>query len=753
MKALLYAMLVALAGTVFAADLTVAVQQQRDGYERAGSTGTTAFVIPPSDSLADPEVVARAIAATADRDHVDVYRTEINTIAGGSTRVVQYAYLTDTAPQFFDRFQLDSGRRLTPAETRGSSAWMSSVATASRDQVGTIRTLPGVGQVEIRPMATAFEELPAAGTYYVGDARGSSGFVADLAGALTSAGAPTQPGSLAPKTNVGVSASANLQILLQGLVALVLIVVVVFVAYVQLTESKRIAVLRMHGFGGGAIWWRTSARRILVAYGAAAVVALVTAGVLPGAGVAFTVGLAVNLVAFLAVLLVASGFVSLYVLSSQLGPALKNRTDTKTLFAFNLILHAVAAVAIIVTASSIVVELGQASASAARLGNWNRTSGYGIFYPTDTGRDLTEFQSGQPGPLTAEVYGLYPRLDRAGGLYVDASQYEPEALAQTTPAGQYRSLVVNPNYLDAFPIDDESGRPVRVSDSETDWVVLAPATLKPEKAKLLAYFEATRHGTPAVQGIGDAERSTFGRALPPAVADQQVDIIWTKPQQGVFAFSPLVGPSTGNSISDPIVQVMTLGNSAGVDRENAITGSAGTALKVKLGGASTTEVLRDLQPLLRSEHLDDNLVHLVTLNGYVTEQATYYAEGAASAGALLSIMLLVLVLVTAQGLSVVFERFSRRVVVRKLLGRSFFARYREFVLILAITSVAQLLVALAANAAGASPLQAGDGSASAPAWVVLAVSASVFALDLLCSAIALTRIERRRTVDVIKGGF
>jgi hypothetical protein len=284
-------------------------------------------------------------------------------------------------------------------------------------------------------------------------------------------------------------------------------------------------------------------------------------------------------------------------------------------------------------------------------------------------------------------------------------------------------------------------------------VVLVPESYRDRSDQILTHFTATRTGGPNRQAVAQAEKAVFGRDVPPALHGQKVRIIWTADNQGIFSFNPAVSPTDGNVVTDPIIQVMTLANSAGIDRSNMITGAAGTGLKIKLTNAGTADTQAELSPLLKDLKLDDNLLHLVTMNEYALGQIEYLQQGIRNIAVTAAGLLLTMLALAFQCLTLTFERFSRRIVVRRLFGLPFVRRYREFLLVFTLVWGIQLAGALLLNAAGISPFATATSSGTASSPVVLATAGTVLALELVFSAIALALIENKRTSDVLKGEF
>jgi putative ABC transport system permease protein len=254
-----------------------------------------------------------------------------------------------------------------------------------------------------------------------------------------------------------------------------------------------------------------------------------------------------------------------------------------------------------------------------------------------------------------------------------------------------------------------------------------------------------------------AEQTLFGRAAPAAVRTQHVRIIWTAPHQKIFAFNTLINPNAGGLLDDPIIEVMTLSNSAGIDRANAISGGIDSALKVKLTNNSPTDTFVALQPDLKRLKLDDNLTHLVTLDEAAL-QKVQRIQGNITIITVTGIgLLLVMLLLALQSLTLLFERFARKIVTRRLFGLSFGRRYREFLVIFGAVWVGEMAVALlansVANSAGLTPFATATDSGAATASATLGIGVATLTIEFLFSVAALVFIEHRRTTDVLKGEF
>ena len=344
----------------------------------------------------------------------------------------------------------------------------------------------------------------------------------------------------------------------------------------------------------------------------------------------------------------------------------------------------------------LLVLVWQQSADLAKqldaLAPWEKVQDYAIFYPRLVGNDQQELETGGNASTVAEARGLYPVLEKAGALYVDSVNYETGAPEDPSSPWPVPPIRVNTNYLKQYPIIDETRKPIEVSDDEQAWVVAVPARFKPREAELKKLFERMRSGDGEITGAAEAETRIAKEKAPERFAHQPVRIIWMAPGQQVFSFDPKVNPEHGNMITDPVVEIMTPANSLTVDRLNAIPDGLDTGLKVRVDG-DPAATLAKLTPLLRELKLDDNLRYLVTVHDAMGTQVSELRSGLTQAVAFAGGALLVMVVLTATIVVIGSDRLRRRLTVRRLHGIGVVRSYRELLLVVGGTWLAQSLVA------------------------------------------------------------
>lgn len=199
-------------------------------------------------------------------------------------------------------------------------------------------------------------------------------------------------------------------------------------------------------------------------------------------------------------------------------------------------------------------------------------------------------------------------------------------------------------------------------------------------------------GGPDFQGAVQGQEMMLREPVPDGLRAQSVRIVWTRAGQDVFTFNSQVNADGGNTVRDPIIEVLTPANSLTIDRMNAIRGHLNSPLKVRVDGDPAGTLAR-LQPLLRQLHLDDNLQNLVTGNEAMLMEldelrrmtTTTLLAAAAALGVMLAF--------SAALVLVLGDALRQRITVRRLHGFSFVRTYRELLAAMAATWLGQLALA------------------------------------------------------------
>ncbi len=737
MKALtvLFMALLSLAAVVGA--FVEADEAQRLQLQQAATAAGQQFTIPGDSRLADPDKALAAVGEAATVGHVNVFRTVIAYDADGRQQTTHYILLT-AHTRLFDALGLQSGRWLTADDTEHPGRFLSSVPSSDVDQVGVLRDFAGNDQVFVRGLGTAFNAVPVAGTYVMeaADQASADRFFETLATATSrAAGEPGlfTPESFKPNGGAGVSYGGGWKSILTAVQIMIIVATAFLLAFWVLHEGKRAGIMKLHGKGPVGVWWELAGRRTLVVFLVTGTVAVAASLLVRDSGVGFVESVGVAVLRVCVVMLIASGVACAYVARASVSDALKNRKDTRAVFAVNNLLKIGCSIAVIATTAGVSTQLANASAERQRLGNWERARGYGIFYPLSNGNDLEDILSGGGQMRRAETTDLYPIVNGMGSLFIDATGYEPLPPGLENPPEVIPSMVVNLNYLARFPILDHSGKEIEIRDDDPNWIILAPGHERAREAEIRSYFKAVRKD-------------------PARPAGQKFDIIWTMEGQAVFSFDPLINPGDGNNIVDPIIEVMTSANSVPGDRDNMLTGDPNSGLKVRLLDGDTTRTAQELAPALQRLKLDDNLRHLVTMDAYASKQIADLDFRIGALAAASFALIAGLLLLAIQSMSILFQHYSRRITVRRLLGADAIRASREVWLIFGAVWIVQLAGALLINQFAENPTGSASTAVASDALVV-AIAVAVAVVEGLFSAAVLSTIARRGAVRVLKEEF
>ncbi|MEV7093443.1 hypothetical protein AB0M80_11455 [Amycolatopsis sp. NPDC051045] len=265
--------------------LADAVFERETQSETAAYRVGTPFVWPEHPRAADPEGTLRVLAEAATATGTNVLRTTVNTPRSGQKRIRNYLFMGRDHTALFDGFTLAEGRWLSPAESRGGTATVSSARGGERDNVGVPAVFGNRYELTFAPLRQAFDALPSPGRYVVEspDGAATGRFFAIVRQRLVEAG--VEGLTLADLTPANVRPSVESSGYLEVLAYLLAGLATLIIAFLLLREGKRIGVLRLAGFPATRIWYEVVGRLQLAAFlaglGACVAVSLAVPGVDP----------------------------------------------------------------------------------------------------------------------------------------------------------------------------------------------------------------------------------------------------------------------------------------------------------------------------------------------------------------------------------------------------------------------------------------------------------------------------------------
>jgi bacteriocin-associated integral membrane protein len=699
------------------------------------------FIIQDAPFLSVPEEIYPLLCATANECGANIFRTGLNYREGDAVELKKFIYLTGDTDYFAD-ITLKAGRFLSRDDDEKTAAFLSSINTEDAAQVGLLQDFAGNHDISIKPLWAAYEYFPVYGTYYI-EIYGehtveefAHAFAARINEeyaeyALDYTAEDFMPESGNPETS-GVAFSWLT--VLRYVSYVVYIIAGILLIYYILNESKRMGILKLHGLSTSRLWFIMAGKPItwagIFTTGIVFFCALVT---IQNTTTAFMYHAAFNQLKVWLLLLFISLIISyVYILQMRPGRVLKNSKDITSVFVLNLIVKALCSLLIISLGVTTWLQYADIQKQKINLKNWENMKDYAVFYPVTSGYDATNiFGSDSLWEFTSHNE-LYFYLNEQGAILANTKQYEEQYLALNANWQGIRSIKVNNNYLQAFPVLDIHDQPVQVAEDTSDWVILAAEKYQDKEELIRDFFLSLRRERQ------ETDQTFYRQTIPEPILNQEIVIIWLKNEQRLFSFNPKVFPANGNLITDPIIEVITESNSLFADRDAILGGGGSDPLKVKLVDRDSSVTYKLLEPELKELKVDDNLRHLITIDQQILENI--YRISTAIQETLLMILALLCgwLVLMIQNLIIFFNKYQRPFVVRRLFGLGFIRTYKEFWLLFLMTWSVLTIIAYIMNK--------GTGIGA------VAVIAIVWIVEIVTSIAALMVIERKNKIRIIKGG-
>lgn len=628
------------------------------------------------------------------------YQADLHTMLFDKESGMWTKLIYSTHPEAFADLPLSSGRFLT-AEENHSELFLSTVETGEAAQIGRIAKFTRDLDFEVR---TLYSGLGAgffhrAFTVVLPDAAQYPAFLAALA---------AQGNAVRDVTAIPTSIDqlhTYYTLLQMGAVAATMVIALLTALFGVVNDYRALGVEKLMGFGMGAIWARRVPPLLLCE-------ALIFCLEFALGYLALFDGFAAPVAAFYgelllthAVILLVSAAVLtlplLYTRRIRLSDVLKSRRPFRFATGVNMTVKTLLTILIVCAAFLIGTQFAQLRARFSyAYESWEVTKPYALLENTVSTVDYEIPVDG--------YYGAYLDFNRAGAVFADFVAYEPQTLDLTqygTPAlAQF--AMVNPNYLRLFPACDADGQPIEIREDDGDYILLAPEKYRAQEAQL---------------------RQMHSYSTKPG---QQIRIIWMRDGQSFFTWRLDLAPEDGNSITDPILYVMTEQGGAGF-WSNMTNGVL--FIPVEHPDDPAPEIAAVME-----KHFDTSRASFPAFGVYslVAEQVQTARRNILLYGAVLALLLVILCFVVLQNTLNYFEQHRQLLAVQRCMGFRAIDKYRGLALLSLLTCAAAYLV---------SALLLRD-------WAVLPLSLGAALLELCAAAAFILHNERTSVLRTLKGG-
>lgn len=702
--------------------------------EKIGS----AFFIPDEAGLSDPSEIYPILLRTSSEMNVNLIRPAINNKPDQQMELVKYILLNKPTT-LFDYITLKSGNFLSIEDTKNNKAFLSTSKGSNAHQIGVIQDFAGNDSISIKPLKSSFDYLPVSGYYYVEGNRDTLGLFLkkfteninhyfETKNMHITVSSQTFMNMSSPRDMYNITSNTDIKLLLYVLV----IITAFFVLYYSFQEAKRLAIYKLFGYSLKKIWFESIGKWILYVFFTAMLLSIILVSFVPGSSYLFISDLIIQqcLLSLVIVTLTIPAYISMARLNVVY--VLKNKKSTSNILTINLLLKVVVIIAVVSSFVNLATNYGAMKNEESKLHKWQKSNDYGVLYPVNIGYDSVDFQNGSTQFIRTTANQLFPLLNSMGSVLVNSRSYETTSLELDKNYDGYRSVYVNPNFLNEFPLYDLNGKIVNISEDETDWILLVPEQFKNKESELLNFFQTERK-----QRV-EFDKQTLGVDVPKTVASPNIRIIWTTDGQEVFSFNTDVYPQNNNNIVDPIIQVVTLKNSLLGDRDAILGGGSTDPLKIKLIDGDTKKTYMSIKPALKQLKLDDNLHYLITVDQYIATKLYHLKIQFYTASVSLVISMFILILLLLQSISIVFGKYQQKFIIRGMFGFSAHRKYKEFIGLFSLTWTISILGLVYAERTN----------------LLLAIVMCLFLLllEFWVSLVWLKKNWRKNLTQVLKGG-
>lgn len=305
---------------------------------------------------------------------------------------------------------------------------------------------------------------------------------------------------------------------------------------------------------------------------------------------------------------------------------------------------------------------------------------------------------------SAEVYHIYNT--EFGALYATSTDYlplNPRDINSAPDTSSFQTMLVNPNYLKAYPLYDEDGKQIAVEESEGSRVKLVPLSRAGET------WESS-----AESGTLTEEKTIF-----------------YKDDVQLFSFASTVANDKGNYLTSPIIFVLTETNMYDYERWNLIVTGADACVKFPLDEAG----IERLSKRLDTTALAQNNIKFDTIANVMAERISFLQSSLSMLFAIYAAIFIAGLVASVFLIQLLLLSKKRWLFVARLNGVSFYNRYQTEILFFA-----------AINALALLGVTAGTGGFLAIPLLLVAIL-----LDAATIAFFIHRLERKSLVSQLKG--
>ncbi len=641
-----------------------------------------AFMLPDEKAFENPNALFNALKKTSHETNCNIIRVffQKDQSTKGFT-LCKYILTGNSKSHYVSQYEVDKGNFLSPKDTTNISSpfFVSTQNSKDTNQIGHIKNHMINININVFPLGRVYDNFKADGLYYVelGENIDFDSFRKVLFSNIEKS-CHVHLKSKNFETNTPETPVPYPDLLIYKIVFGVLISLwIIFLFYYMIKSKIEISVMKMMGVYKRRIFLKLFFFPLLFPSIITAFVTLITFGLSD-----IQYGSFLGKRCFLALIAISICYIITFIVCDQnteFAQTLKGKKSTKGILFIQLLVETVFLFIFINSVNGIFHEIGTISQKLDMYKNWDIASNYGVFCPINVGEDLT-FEEETLMDFTVGSK-LYSKLNKMGTLYIDARDYDDSHDRFIDNPNPIKIITANPNYLNKFPLYDNKGNKILVSEDEKDAVLIIPESLKGSESSIKKSFYMSLKGDLEYE----KENNVISLDYIP-----KIRVILSQNDQYIFSFNSNISLET-NGIKDPIISVITEKNSFSCSRIGNYGNGYSDPRKIPLT-KSAKDTYKTLHPILKKYKLDDNFTRLVSIANLNTEElaSLKLSFKIAVTQALISIIIVLIILY--QSTVIIFDINGKEYCIKNMLGLSKMKIYGKFIslkicLTLIITSV------------------------------------------------------------------
>ncbi|MCC0782625.1 DUF1430 domain-containing protein [Clostridioides sp. ES-S-0108-01] len=688
------------------------------------STIASPFSIPNDGVLSSGKEMYQIIKKVSNNMNVNIYRTCIKANKNGEFEYVKYILINNKSTDFFKSIDIDNFSKRSNLE---GNKFYDTENTKSKNQIGLIKDFGNNDKISIYDFNKLYENFPVAGTYSVelSDGISMSDFLSNLSTEINKNLNTNLKRSdlIAEETDEIQNKKANFLFQLCTFIsAIVSILLIIFIIF---NNSKQISIYKLHGIKDKSIWNDLFQKYINVSC-FLFILFSVLISLFFGLPRDFISIVLFKQILYFILFSIISFVFYMYMSGCNINMNLKNKNSDIIIVIFNYTFKIVVVFILVTNCISLISNIDTLNYKLENLKNWNKVKDYGAIYPVLVGNDGLE-KSETEINATEKLYNL---LNKKGSIYIKSNLYEDDREKDKDFDG-YFTLVVNPNYLEKFPIYNISNEKINVDENDTNWIVLIPEKYKYEKEKIMKYIIDSR------KSIYDYEIDNFTGKKYDSILSQKIKIIWTKNDQNIFSFNPDVKKQNNNILKNEIIEVMTEKNSYPNEKYGIWGGGNTDPLKIKLKDNDAEKTYKSLLPYLNKWSLSDNYTTLINSNELILNYIHTLKYNIKNILTQIIVIIIVFAIIIFQNSLIIFQILKKKIIVKSIHGAGFLKIYGNILLILASTWIIQLAIEYLLSKSIKSN--------------VMLIYIAFFIIEFLFTFLSISILKRKNKINILKG--